>query len=589
MPIDELFYSVAFRADDNALSGVNNKIDEMEGKLRGVGRAMQIVGAAIVGLGALAVREFAQVETVLAQIEGLVGISRQQLNDWGDDLKRIAVESGIALSQVAEGLFFVTSAGLRGQIALDTLNAAARGTAVGLGETGTLANLAGAAINAFGDSLGGPIAALDAVATGLKEGILDPATLAPAVSQLITQASDVGVAFQEVVGALAAMSRQGTIAAHGTTQLRQVFATFVKPAAEAERVIEEVGLSVDELRMSLRERGLFATLELLGQTLEANGREFSEVFTSVEALLAVNNLLGEAMESNRQVIDNVVNSSGTLNDAFEVVEQTTQHRLNQAIVGLRSALVDIGAALSPIANFITGTIIPAFTTLLGVMGSSNPVVRVLTQAFFLLGAALAVVGTGLVLLAPGITALLPLLATLRASTLAATVAQWLLNTAMLANPVGIVIAAIAALIGVVTLLVLKWDEVAAKLREVWDLMRRIANVLPFFDFDVAERPSRSESVLGFQQGGMVPGSPGQPVPAILHAGELVVPAHQVPYVTNQISTHNRSSRSTTNALYGDIYIYTQDADPSAILDEVERRFDRRLRTSAIAIEDEVDT
>lgn len=61
-----------------------------------------------------------------------------------------------------------------------------------------------------------------------------------------------------------------------------------------------------------------------------------------------------------------------------------------------------------------------------------------------------------------------LIAAYRTGTLMATLAQYGLNTAMLANPVTWVVAAIAALIGIGVLLYRNWDTVTAKTKEVWD-------------------------------------------------------------------------------------------------------------------------
>lgn len=47
-------------------------------------------------------------------------------------------------------------------------------------------------------------------------------------------------------------------------------------------------------------------------------------------------------------------------------------------------------------------------------------------------------------------------------------AQWLWNAAMTANPIGLIIAAVVALIAIIVLLVLNWDTVVGFLKGVWD-------------------------------------------------------------------------------------------------------------------------
>ena len=59
----------------------------------------------------------------------------------------------------------------------------------------------------------------------------------------------------------------------------------------------------------------------------------------------------------------------------------------------------------------------------------------------------------------------------RAALATGTVAQWAMNTAMLANPVGLVIAGIAALIAIGVLLYRNWDVVKAKAIQLWGVVK----------------------------------------------------------------------------------------------------------------------
>lgn len=56
---------------------------------------------------------------------------------------------------------------------------------------------------------------------------------------------------------------------------------------------------------------------------------------------------------------------------------------------------------------------------------------------------------------------------------AATAAQWALNAAMYANPIGLVILAVIALIAIVILLVKNWDKVSAFFKNLWDKIKDI--------------------------------------------------------------------------------------------------------------------
>lgn len=58
--------------------------------------------------------------------------------------------------------------------------------------------------------------------------------------------------------------------------------------------------------------------------------------------------------------------------------------------------------------------------------------------------------------------------------IAASIAQIALNVAMTANPIGIIIVAIGALVAGIIWLTKNWDKVSAAMQKVWDFMKRIA-------------------------------------------------------------------------------------------------------------------
>lgn len=162
-------------------------------------------------------------------------------------------------------------------------------------------------------------------------------------------------------------------------------------------------------------------------------------------------------------------------------------------------------------------------------------------------------------------------------------AQWLLNAALTANPIGIVIVAIAALVAIVVLIATKttwfqdlwkaiWGKIGDPVKKAWDWIKRTAMTALNFYLSMPGRiwnafkkiagyisaPFRSafnfvarawNNTIGrlrwsvpswvpgvggnsisapqlptFHRGGIVPGAPGQEVMALLQAGERVTPA-----------------------------------------------------------------
>ena len=87
-----------------------------------------------------------------------------------------------------------------------------------------------------------------------------------------------GISFNEVGAAFAAMSRTGTNATEAATQLRGILASILKPTSQAKEMLGDLGLSAEGLRSSLREDGLLSTLEILKQKFEGNDEAAQLVF-----------------------------------------------------------------------------------------------------------------------------------------------------------------------------------------------------------------------------------------------------------------------------------------------------------------------
>jgi len=243
--------------------------------------------------------------------------------------RELGPEFGKSANEAADALFFITSAGLRGDAAITVLEASLKGAAIGLGDTKTIADLATSAVNAYGESNLDGAQAVDVLTEAVRLGKLEPAELAGAMGQVLPLASNMGVSFDQVGAALAGMSKTGTDASTASTQLRQILATIAKPTNEAKTALAEMGLSAEGLREQIREEGLYATLETLTDAFDGNIEATSEVFGNIRALSGVLDLMGASAEDNREVFAQLADGTGVLDEAFAVAADTAQFKFDK--------------------------------------------------------------------------------------------------------------------------------------------------------------------------------------------------------------------------------------------------------------------
>lgn len=338
---------IASKFDSKGINNAQSSMKKFGGVVGGISKAAV---AAIGGISIAATKMASDFETEFAKIEGLVGVSKNQLGELEDAARTLGPEFGKSANEAAEALFFITSAGLRGDAAITVLEASLKGAAVGLGDTKTIADLATSAVNAYGESNLDGAQAVDVLTEAVRLGKLEPAELAGAMGQVLPLASNLGVSFDQVGAALAGMSKTGTDASTASTQLRQILATIAKPTNEAEEALAGMGLSAEGLREQIREDGLYATLETLTDAFDGNIEATSAVFGNIRALSGVLDLMGASAEDNREVFALMADDVGVLDEALGITQDTAANKFAVAMESMKAALLPVGDILLDVAK-----------------------------------------------------------------------------------------------------------------------------------------------------------------------------------------------------------------------------------------------
>lgn len=397
----------------NALSSASSQMSSFGSKMQSVGKSMSAkLTLPLVAAGAAATKMAFDFNKSMGQIESLVGIAGDEVKKMGEAAKKMAVDTGRSANEAAEALFYITSAGLKGSDATDTLNASLKAAAVGLGETKTIADLATSAMNAYGVQNLNASASTDIMVAAVREGKLEASALAGAMGSVIPIASNMGVGFDEVGAAMAAMSRTGTGAAEGATQLTAILASIKKPTDGAIQAMAKMGLSTEDVQKSLSEDGLLATLEMLQSGLQQTGQDTTAIFPNIRALKGVLDLTGAGIEDNRKIFDALSNTMGATDEAFKKTSQTASFQMTQGLNAMKSSLLSVGQVILTAVAPAVQKIGAFFTSLSEKFKALSPTTQKIIVAFAgivaALGPIIATIGT-LLTLAPAIGAAISLM------------------------------------------------------------------------------------------------------------------------------------------------------------------------------------
>ena len=418
-----------------ALRRLESGVARAQAKLDGLATGFTKVGAVLTAGLAATVKPFATVERKFAEVEGLVGVSREQLKAWEPELNRIGRAYGQVPEKMADALFFLTSAGLEGDAVLQALEGSAKGSAAGLGEIETIANLVTGAMEVMGVTAA---EALDIVTATVREGKLDPATLVAPLGQVLPLAGEVGATFDEVGGIMAVLSRRNFDAARGSTALRGIFQKLIKPTEAAKKELEGLtgefeGLTIAKLRDQIVSQGLLSALETINRAFAGNSEGLGKVFEDVEGLTGFLAIFSGELDDVRDILDGTAESAGDLDAAFKPIQDTISFRWDQALAGFLQVLTDLGERNKDFINDLFDLGEKAIDTYSSLSDKAkNVIADLLTWGPVLLGVAgaLKVVSIALGWLAPAGA----LIAGIGRVTGITTAAQWAWNTAIAAGP-----------------------------------------------------------------------------------------------------------------------------------------------------------
>jgi TP901 family phage tail tape measure protein len=328
--------------------GNTSRASDMLGQA--VRRAAPIVGAA--GLGRYlrsSVEGAIELESSLTQMQSLVGLTADEVANLSDGFQDLSRSTGVSSQELADASFFISSAGLRGEAALDALEVSARATAVGLGETRTVADLLTSAMNAYGAENLSAARAGDILTGAVREGKLEAGQMAGALGQLLPTASAMDISFEQVAGTLAVLSRTGTDAASGATTLQSMMMALMSTSPQATEALAAVGLSMADLRdiAGGSDDGLIQVMRLLDQAFDGNDEALRQVIPNVQAFRGAMGLLAQEGEVVDEVMDGVANSTGLLDEAMEIWSGTTEAQLARTSAAWHGLKDELGMTLLP--------------------------------------------------------------------------------------------------------------------------------------------------------------------------------------------------------------------------------------------------
>jgi TP901 family phage tail tape measure protein len=397
-------------------------------------------------------------DSSMTKIVSLVGIASTEVDGMRTQVLKLSGETAKAPQELADGLFVLTSAGLRGNDALSALEYAAKASSAGLGETSDIARAVAGAMTAYGTETINASKATDIITATARSGNFEVSQFSAALGKVLPFANQAGASLEDVGGAVALLTRVNGDAAVSVTQVQALLKAFVVPTAEAVKALDSVGLSAEDLRNAISTDGLPAAMEMLDKKLGGNREQLGRLLGSSEAASAAFSILDADAEALAGTFGVTADAAGMTQGAFDTTADTAGFKMQKSLNGLKVVAIELGDTLVPFVEKLTVVMEKATAKFQALSPEQKDMI-------VKIGLIVAAIGPMLIILGSVIGALGNVA---KAVKIVGIALQFLTM-----NPIGAVILGIAALIAIIVILVKNWDKIKEAASNAWARIKEI--------------------------------------------------------------------------------------------------------------------
>ena len=460
----------------------NKKLAQSTKKIQKFGKSVQSVGKKmstmvtlpLLAAGGASLKMSMDFQKSMTKIQTLVGRTDQDIERMKAGIMDMSLETAKSPVELAEGLYFLESAGLSGANAMETLETVAKGSAAGLGEMEALSVVAAAAQNAYGEETLSASDALDKFGVMVRTGMFDAQELSNVLGRQLGLAANLGVSFDEVGALISTYTQTTGDATSASNGLSAIMMTFAKldsePTKKQAEALGQIGMTAGDVKNMIGSQGLQGTLLHLQKEFDANGVSMASFFGQSQALKGVLGVLGSQTEAYEQNLLAMGDSVGFVGGAFNKTAETDAFKMEQAMNSLKVAGTTFGDQLAPAVSQIASVITDLTKKFSSLDDSTKKNIGSALGYAAVIGPLLVIVGKGIVIFSKARKAIL----LFKAQVAAAGGVMKFFNAVMAANPIGFVITVIAAVVGAIYYFSTSTSKVAVTVRNAFYTMVNFA-------------------------------------------------------------------------------------------------------------------
>lgn len=320
------------------------KVQKAGEKVKNAGSGMtKTVTAPILAAGAASAKMAMDFEDSMAKVSTIADATEVPMDEMQKAILNLSNQTGISSEEIAQNIYDSISAGQKTGDAVNFVSNSTKLAKAGFADAGAALDVLTTIMNAYGLKASEVTNVSDMLIQTQNLGKTTVADLASSMGKVIPTANAYGVSLDELCAGYAIMTANGVATAESTTYMNGMLNELGKSGTNvSETLKEKTGKTFKELMDS--GMSLSDVLKIISDAATENNKSFGDMWSSSEAGKAGMILLGDSAENFNGVLEQMQNSAGATNTAFEKLD-TNSTKIKKATNELKNDAIDLGTTL----------------------------------------------------------------------------------------------------------------------------------------------------------------------------------------------------------------------------------------------------
>lgn len=314
------------------------------------------VGASAAFLGATGlvfalqsgIRSAVEFDRAMRNVNSIAHLSEEQLSALSLEVLKLSNTTGKGPTDLANGLYDIVSSGVQAADAVKVLSEAATSATAGLTTTETAARSIVAVLNAYHLQASEARRVSDLLFQEVNLGVNTFEELAQNIGDVVPQASALKIPLEQVLAALAQITRSGTPAPEAFTQLSRVLTAIIKPSKELRAEFHRMGY--DSGQAAVAALGFAGVIDRLSRDAAGNQQTIAAWLGEVRGIRGVLNLTGDNLAGYNALLvqtGEATDGVGAKNRALAEQQKSLGYQIDRTKANLQAEASAIEKGINP--------------------------------------------------------------------------------------------------------------------------------------------------------------------------------------------------------------------------------------------------